>query len=135
MRDRGSPWMGSTWEIAEQPASATCVGLHDVLADSVSTSPATLPAPSGNQGMKAIPLRSQYRPRSSHRGPQAYSGLHRDIGTICVLARCALGGRWNNAIGESCLRFAVEPAFRRGLQRDDGIRISVITSMGPSAVF
>src|SRR5260370_2241596 len=42
-------------------ASATCMGLAlCACAIWLSTSPAILPAPSGNQGIKAIPWRSQY---------------------------------------------------------------------------
>src|SRR5713226_2835159 len=55
------PGMGSImgYRLRSQ-ASAICVGLaRRACAIRLSTSPATLPAPSGNQGIKAISLRSQ----------------------------------------------------------------------------
>src|SRR6202049_1685257 len=55
------PGMGSIMgERCSNQASATFVGLAlCACAIRLSTSPATLPAPNGNQGIKAIPLRWQ----------------------------------------------------------------------------
>src|SRR6202158_5507251 len=62
------PGIGSmTGDRRRSQASATCMGVAwCAFAIWLSTSPATLPAPNGNQRIKTIPLRSQHYTTWSH---------------------------------------------------------------------